>query len=95
MADNSFGSNDKRYGKLAKKKRLKIAMAKVKEMKSTREMKKVGGAADEVSAAISAMFSTHANQYQSLANQANAFHDQFIQALGSGAGAYTSGDKTD
>jgi hypothetical protein len=37
-------------------------------------------ASDEVSAAIAALFATHAQQYQSLSAQAAAFHDAFIAA---------------
>ena len=37
--------------------------------------------ADEVSAAIAAVFSTHGQGFQALSAQAVAFHDQFVQAL--------------
>ncbi|ETW21578.1 hypothetical protein MGAST_25005, partial [Mycobacterium gastri 'Wayne'] len=37
--------------------------------------------ADEVSAAIASLFSTHAQAYQTLSAQAAAFHAQFVQAL--------------
>ncbi|BBX96227.1 PE family protein [Mycobacterium lacus] len=49
-------------------------------------------AADEVSAAVTAMFATHAQAYQALSAQAAAFHDQFTRALNAGAGAYVSAD---
>ena len=45
---------------------------------------------DEVSAAITAVFSSHARQFQALSAQAAAFHDQFVQILKSGAGSYAS-----
>jgi PE family protein len=45
-------------------------------------------AADEVSAAIAAQFGAYGREYQSLAAQAAAFHEQFVQALSSGAGSY-------
>ena len=50
----------------------------------------LAAAADEVSAAIASLFSRHAAAYQALSDQAAAFHDQFVQTLNSGAGAYAS-----
>lgn len=44
--------------------------------------------ADEVSAAIAALFGDHAQQFQALAARASAFHEQFVGLLNSGAGAY-------
>ena len=41
---------------------------------------------DEVSAAIAALFSVHAEQYRALSAQAAAFHTQFMQTLGGGGG---------
>jgi PPE-repeat protein len=35
-------------------------------------------AADDVSAAIAALFAAHGQEYQTLASQAEAFHDQFV-----------------
>jgi hypothetical protein len=42
--------------------------------------------ADEVSAAIAALFSVHGQSFQALSAQAAAFHSQFVQSL-SGAGS--------
>ncbi len=42
--------------------------------------------ADEVSAAIAALFSGHAQAYQALSAQAAAFHQQFVQTLAGVAG---------
>ncbi|WP_031694944.1 PE family protein, partial [Mycobacterium tuberculosis] len=50
--------------------------------------------ADEVSAAVAALFSAHAGQYQQIARQMAAFHDQFTLALTSSAGAYASAEAT-
>jgi hypothetical protein len=50
----------------------------------------IAAAGDEVSAAIASLFSSHAQAYQALSAQAAAFHDQFVQALNAGAGAYAS-----
>ena len=50
----------------------------------------LAAADDEVSAAITAVFSSHARQFQALSAQAAAFHDQFVQILKSGAGSYAS-----
>ncbi len=49
-------------------------------------------AGDEVSAAVAALFSGYAQQYQTLSAQTEAFHQRFVQLLASGAGAYTSAD---
>ncbi|EUA89814.1 PE family protein [Mycobacterium ulcerans str. Harvey] len=46
-------------------------------------------AADEVSAAIAALFSSHAQQYQSLSVQVAAYHDQFVRALAAGGASYS------
>src|SRR5690349_8855418 len=48
--------------------------------------------ADEVSAAISQLFGTYGQQYQVLSAQAALFHEQFVQLLTSGAGAYASAE---
>ena len=44
--------------------------------------------ADEVSAAISALFGGYGQEFQALAADASAFHAQFVSMLNSGAGAY-------
>jgi hypothetical protein len=46
--------------------------------------------ADEVSLAITALFGTHARQYQALSAQAAAFHSEFVSLLNAGAGSYVS-----
>ncbi|WP_136623007.1 PE family protein, partial [Mycobacterium pseudokansasii] len=48
--------------------------------------------ADEVSAAVSALFNTHAQAYQALSAQAASFHAQFMQTLNAGAGAYAAAE---
>src|SRR5271168_4205599 len=50
----------------------------------------LAAAADEVSAAIAAEFGTHGQAYQAISAQAEAFHNQFVQALNSAAGAYAA-----
>jgi hypothetical protein len=45
---------------------------------------------DQVSAVIAAMFGVHAQSYQVMGAQAAEFHDKFVQALRTGAGAYAS-----
>ena len=47
-------------------------------------------AADEVSSGIAHLFSQYGADFQALAGKASAFHDQFVQNLSAGAGAYTS-----
>ena len=44
--------------------------------------------ADEVSAMIAALFSTHAQAYQALSQQAASFHAQFVQLMNGGASEY-------
>ncbi|BBX73930.1 hypothetical protein MSHI_18360 [Mycobacterium shinjukuense] len=50
--------------------------------------------ADEVSAAIAALFGAHGQAYQALSAQAAQFHTQFVQSLQAGAGAYASAETT-
>lgn len=45
-------------------------------------------AADEVSGAIAALFGAHAQQYQAVAAQASAFHEQFVSGLTAAATSY-------
>jgi len=47
-------------------------------------------AADEVSASIAHLLSRHAEDYQAVAGQAAAFHEQFIENLNAGARSYAS-----
>jgi PE family len=47
-------------------------------------------AADEVLAAIAALFSGHAQEFQALSAQASSFHSQFVQALNGAAGSYSA-----
>ncbi|MBW0019478.1 MAG: PE family protein, partial [Mycobacterium sp.] len=51
-------------------------------------------AADEVSAAIAALFGDYANAYQAFNARAAAFHQQFVQTLNAGVGAYTAAEST-
>lgn len=48
--------------------------------------------ADEVSAAIAALFGRHALGYQTLSAQAHAFHTQFVQSLTASAASYAGGE---
>ncbi|WP_415823644.1 PE family protein, partial [Mycobacterium basiliense] len=48
--------------------------------------------ADEVSAAIAALFGAHALQYQALSAQAAVFHQQFVHTLSRGVGAYAAAE---
>jgi hypothetical protein len=47
-------------------------------------------AADEVSAAITALLNTQAQEYQSLSAQAATFHSKFVNLLNAGAGSFIS-----
>jgi PE family protein len=50
----------------------------------------VAAAADEVSAGVASLFGAFGQEYQVLSAQASAFHDQFVNLLNAGAGAYLS-----
>ena len=52
----------------------------------------IPAAADEVSAALAAMFGTHGRAYQAVSAQEAPFHNEFVQALNAGAGAYANAD---
>ncbi|WP_459797443.1 PE family protein, partial [Mycobacterium riyadhense] len=49
-------------------------------------------AADEVSAAITALFSEHGQQYQAISAQAANFHRHFVHVLNAGAGSYLAAE---
>jgi PE family len=48
--------------------------------------------ADGVSAAIAALFDSHAQTYQTISAQASTFHAQFVQMLTAGANQYASAE---
>ncbi len=48
----------------------------------------MAAAGDEVSAGIAAVFGAYGREYQALTAQAQAFHEQFVNLLRAGAGAY-------
>lgn len=48
--------------------------------------------ADAVSAFVSALFAAHAQAYQAAGAQADAFHNQFVQALRESAGTYANAE---
>lgn len=52
----------------------------------------VAAGADEVSVALAALFSVHAQSYQAVSAQATAFHDLLVQTLSNGAGAYATAE---
>jgi PE family len=54
----------------------------------------VAPAADEVSAAITALFGTHAQEFQKINAQAAAFHDEFVNLLNGSAAQYLDADAT-
>jgi hypothetical protein len=49
-------------------------------------------AADEVSGSIAQVFSAHAQEYQALARQATAYHEQFAQTLAANSASYASAE---
>ncbi|ORA08049.1 hypothetical protein BST12_28580, partial [Mycobacterium angelicum] len=57
---------------------------------STTEILSAG--ADEISAAVTAVFSSHGVQYQSLSAAAAEFHQSFLQTLNAAGGAYAAAD---
>ncbi len=54
----------------------------------------VAAAADQVSAQVAALFSSHAQGYQQLSAQVSTFHEKFVQALGSSAASYTNAESS-
>ena len=52
----------------------------------------VPAGADEVSAAIAALFGSYAQEYQALSAQATAFHNEFAQLLAQGGSQYASAE---
>jgi len=54
----------------------------------------VAAAADQVSAQVAALFSSHAQGYQQLSSQVSAFHEKFVQALGSSAASYAGAESS-
>ncbi|WP_156748553.1 PE family protein, partial [Mycobacterium sp. E3198] len=52
----------------------------------------LAAAQDEVSAAITSLFSGVAQDYQALSARAAAFHSEFVQALGGAGGAYVAAE---
>lgn len=52
----------------------------------------VPAGADDVSAAIAALFATHGQAYQELSAHAVAFHEQFVQLMSAGAAQYASAE---
>ncbi len=52
----------------------------------------VAAAQDEVSAAISGLFGSYAQEYQAVIVQATLFHEQFAQALSTGGGVYAAAE---
>jgi hypothetical protein len=50
--------------------------------------KLLAAAEDEVSAAVTSLFSSHGNAFQALSSKAAEFHSQFVSSLRAGAGAY-------
>ncbi|ORW85247.1 hypothetical protein AWB92_27550 [Mycobacterium sp. IEC1808] len=51
-------------------------------------------AADEVSAAITALLGSHAQQFQAINAQASAFHEEFVNGLSGAAAQYASTELT-
>lgn len=51
-------------------------------------------AADEVSAAVAALFADFGDEFQAINSQVSAYHAQFLQTLGAAAGSYASAEAT-
>ncbi len=52
----------------------------------------VAAAEDEVSAVTASFFNAYGQEYQALLGQANAFHEQFVGALGAASNAYAQAE---
>jgi PE family len=72
--------------------RLGSTISEVNSAVAARTTTLASAGADEVSAAIAAVFGAHGQSYQALSAQVEAFHDQFVQNLFGGAQAYTAAE---
>jgi hypothetical protein len=52
----------------------------------------VAAGADDVSEAVASVFGAHAQAYQVISAQTATFHEQFVQLLSAGAGAYSGAE---
>src|ERR1700758_3991574 len=52
----------------------------------------LAAAADDVSTQVAALLSEHGLGYQQLSSQLAAFHEQFVQTLSAGEGAYAAAE---
>ncbi len=52
----------------------------------------LAAAGDEVSAAIAALFGTHAQEYQALSARVATFHEQFVRSLTAAGSAYATAE---
>lgn len=52
----------------------------------------IAAGADDISALIAALFSAHAEAYQSLSQQASLFHQQFVSLMNAGASQYATAE---
>src|SRR5215831_13021332 len=68
------------------------ALSAAKAAAATSTTGVLAAAEDEVSVAIAALFSAHAEGFQALGAQAAAFHDQFVRAVTAGAGSYVGAE---
>jgi len=55
-------------------------------------MGELAPSADQVSLAVGAFFSGHAESYQEICAQMNAFHTQFVEAVHSAGSAYATAE---
>jgi len=67
-----------------------ISTANAASAAATTGLAAAGG--DEVSAAITAVFSGHAKVFQRLSAEAEAFHDQFVRTVDAAAGSYAAAE---
>ncbi|WP_136627653.1 PE family protein, partial [Mycobacterium pseudokansasii] len=61
-------------------------------MAATPTTQVLAAGADQVSAAVAALFGTYGQQYQKLSSQMAAFHDEFVRTLNAGAASYASAE---
>jgi hypothetical protein len=54
----------------------------------------VAAGADDVSLGVAQLFGAHAQDYQSLSAQLEAFHQEFVQNITAGASAYAQAEST-
>src|SRR5262245_7789545 len=71
---------------------IESALSAARAAAATSTTQVLAAGADEVSAAIAGLFSSHAQDFQALGARAAAFHTDFVRALTAGGAAYAAAE---